>query len=113
MKRTWFFWVLPLTAAAGLLIIFGLNIWSPFSKEDSVWPALQENHKALAPELATASNTQLTEYFRDKLNGLVQVPVLQPLDGHQTDLIGGRLARINGIPAAHLMYRCCGENVSV
>jgi anti-sigma factor (TIGR02949 family) len=79
-----------------------------FGPNNVVVQSLENFHKALrgeiTPQVVSAENARVREFFSGKTEFPVRVPVMQ-----RCTLIGGVLNQHRGAPLAHLMYRAGGD----
>ncbi len=102
--RKWAVRVMPVAAAAGLLISMGISRvnWSPMAAD------VVAKHQRNLPIEITGGADQLRKWYSDK----VDFPV-RPLILPHGSLRGGRLANIRDRQAAYLVYDVQGNKVSV
>jgi mycothiol system anti-sigma-R factor len=102
--RKWAVRVMPIAAAAGLLISMGISRvnWSPMAAD-----VIAKHQRNLPIEISGGAD-QLKKWYSDK----VDFPV-RPLMLPGSHLRGGRLANIRDRQAAYLVYDVNGNKVSV
>lgn len=112
--RKWAVRVLPLAAAAGLVLsLAGQRFFAGSALSPVIADAISKHQRNLPLEV-TGGSDQVRNWYAGKVDFPVRPPQFShALHAHSVALIGGRLANIRDRQAAYLRYEVDGNRVSV
>ncbi len=113
--RKWAMRVLPVAAAAGLVLSFaGQRFLGGHAALSPVIADAISKHQRNLPLEVTGGSDQVKDWYAGKVDFPVRPPQFRrALAAHPVSLMGGRLANIRDRQAAYLRYEVDGNRVSV